>query len=126
MTFYDGHVYFLDSSGGLYYVDREEDRSGIAWGATFCTMHETMNERKGYSKFHLRMSLEEGAWIAVDMKTDNAPQWQQVYATHNERARTVSIPILPTRCDSIDIRIRGEGECTIRSFIREFMTGSDV
>lgn len=126
MTFYDGKVYYLDATGGLYYIDKTADRSNIEWGATFCTMHETMNERKGYSKFHLRMDLSAGAWLAVDIKTDNDLQWRQVYTTHNEKAKTVSIPIMPTRCDSIDIRLRGKGKCTIKAFIREFTVGSDV
>ena len=126
MTFYDGKVYFLDARGGLYYIDKTADRSNIEWGATFCTMHETMNERKGYSKFHLRMDLSAGAWLAVDIKTDNDLQWREVYTTHNEKAKTVSIPIIPTRCDSIDIRLRGKGKCTIKAFIREFTVGSDV
>ena len=126
MTFYDGKIYYLDSKGGLYYIDKTADRNDIEWGATFCTMHETVNERKGYSKFHLRMDMSAGAWLAVDIKTDNDLQWRQIYTTHNEKAKTVSIPIIPTRCDSIDIRLRGKGECTIKAFIREFTVGSDV
>ena len=126
MAFYNGKVYFLDAKGGLHYIDKTADRNNIEWGATFCTMHETINERKGYSKFHLRMDLSAGAWLAVDIKTDNDLQWRQIYTTHNEKAKTVSIPIMPTRCDSIDIRLRGKGKCTIKTFIREFTVGSDV
>ena len=126
MTFHDGKVYFLDARGGLYYIDKTADRSDIEWSATFCTMHETMNERKGYSKFHLRMDMSAGAWLAVDIKTDNDLQWKQIYTTHNEKAKTVSIPIVPTRCDCIDIRLRGKGKCTVKTFIREFSVGSDV
>ena len=126
MAFYDGSVYFINSEGGLYYIDKTADRSDIEWGATFCTIHETMNERKGYSKFHLRMDMSAGSWLALDIKTDNDTTWRQVYTTHNEKAKTVSIPIMPTRCDSIDIRLRGKGECTIKTFIREFTVGSDV
>ena len=126
MAFHNGKVYYIDAEGGLYFIDKTVDRGDIEWSATFCTMHETMNERKGYSKFHLRMDMDAGAWLAVDIKTDNDLQWQQVYTTHNEKAKTVSIPIIPTRCDSIDIRLRGKGNCTIKTFIREFTVGSDV
>ena len=126
MGFHEGKVYFVGKQGGIYYIDKDADRNDIEWGATFCTIHETMNERKGYSKFHLRLDLSAGAWLAVDIKTDNDLQWQQVYITHNEKAKTVSIPIIPTRCDSIDIRLRGKGKCTIKSFVREFTVGSDV
>lgn len=126
MAFFDGAVHYIDAEGGLYYVDKTADRSDIEWGATFCTIHETINERKGYSKFHLRMDLSAGSWLALDIKTDNDRNWRPVYTTHNEKARTVSVPIMPTRCDSIDIRLRGRGECTIRAFIREFTVGSDI
>ena len=126
MAFFDGKVYYLDARGILYYIDKEADRSEIEWSATFCTIHETINERKGYSKFHLRMDLSAGAWIAVDIKTDNDLRWKQVHTSHNAKAKTVSIPIIPTRCDSIDIRLRGKGKCTIKTFIREFTVGSDV
>ena len=125
-AFYDGKVYFLDDKSNLYFIDKAADRDGTEWGATFCTFHETMNEKKGYSKFHLRMDMGENSWIAVDIKTDNDTKWREVYTTHNEKAKTVSIPIIPTRCDSIDIRIRGKGKCTIKTFIREFTVGSDV
>ncbi len=126
MTFFDGKVYYLDAEGSLYYIDKTADRNDIEWSATFCTMHETMNERKGYSKFHLRMDMSAGAWLEIDIKTDNDLKWKKVYTTHNEKAKTVSIPIMPTRCDSIDIRLRGKGKCTIKTFIREFTVGSDV
>lgn len=126
MAFHNGKVYYLDYEGGLYYIDKTADRSNIEWEATLCTITETMNERKGYSKFHLRMDLDKGAWLAVDVKTDNDLKWKQVYATHNSKAKTVSIPIMPTRCDSVDIRLRGKGNCTIKTFIREFTVGSDV
>lgn len=126
MTFYDGKVYYLDAKGGLYYIDKTADRSDIEWSATFCTINETINERKGYSKFHLRLDMESGAWIAVDIKTDRDTQWKQIHTSHNEKAKTVSIPIMPTRCDNIDIRLRGKGKCTVKAFIREFTVGSDV
>ena len=126
MTFYNGKVYYLDAKGELYHIDKDADRSDIEWGATFCTFNETINERKGYSKFHLRMDMEAGAWIAVDIKTDNDLKWREIYTTHSEKAKTATIPIIPTRCDSIDIRLRGKGKCTVKAFVREFSVGSDV
>lgn len=126
MAFSDGYVYFLDASGDLYKIDRSADRSDTEWSATFCPFNETVNERKGYSKFHLRMDLSAGAWLSIDIKTDGDTLWRCIYTTHNERAKTISVPIIPTRCDSVSIRIRGKGECVVRTFIREFQQGSDV
>lgn len=126
MAFHDGYVYFLTSDGKLLRVDGDTDRSDIEWSVTFCPFNETMNERKGYSKFHLRLEMAAGSWITVEQKRDIDTSWQEIYTAHSERARTVSIPVLPARCDSVEIRISCKGECLLRTFVREFFTGSDV
>lgn len=126
MAFYNGAVYLLASDGRLFMIDRLGDVSDVEWSVTFCPFNETVNERKVYSKFHLRMELGVGAWLTVEIKRDNAARWQTVYTTHNERKRTISVPVIPERCDSVEIRLSGKGECLLRTFIREFSVGSDV
>ena len=125
MAFSDGYVYILADNGGLYRIDRTASREDVEWSATFCPFNETVNEKKGYSKFHLRIDMTAGSWLTVDVKTDTDTQWREVYKTHNEKTRTISVPIIPTRCDSVTVRLRGKGECTVKTFIREFTTGSD-
>ncbi len=123
---YEGSVYFIDADGGLYKIDREATREDVEWSATFCPFHETMDERKGYARFNMRITMAAGAWLAVDIKTDLDEVWKEYYVTHNERARIISVPIIPTRCDSVNVRVRGMGDCTIQAFVREFTVGSDV
>ena len=123
---HEGSVYFIAEDGGLYKIDREAGREDVEWSATFCPFDETMDERKGYARFNMRVDMAAGAWLAVDLKTDQDETWKEYYTTHNERARTISVPIIPTRCDSISVRVRGTGDCTIKAFIREFTVGSDV
>lgn len=125
MGAHNGFVYLLAADGNLLCIDESGDISDLEWSATFCRFDETMNERKGYSKFHMRLDLAAGAWLQVEYKRNTDKRWQKAYTTHNERAQTVSIPILPARCDSVEIRLKGKGECTLRTFIREFYTGSD-
>ena len=126
MAQHDGHVYLLSADGFLYRVDEEADTSETEWSVTFCPFNETVNERKGYSKFHLRLEMAAGSWITVEQKRDIDTVWQEIYTAHSERARTVSIPVLPARCDSVEIRLSGKGGCLLRTFIREFFVGSDV
>ena len=126
MTVYAGSIYMLDADGVLWQIDRNAGRDDVEWSMTFCPFTEVMDERKGYSRFTMRVEMEAGAWLSVEMKTEQDKRWRQVYTTHNQRARTFSIPIIPTRCDSVSIRIHGKGDCTIKAFVREFTVGSDV
>ena len=137
IAFCDGCIYLLSEDGKLERVDPTGIQSEIEWSATFCPFHETVNERKGYSKFHMRLELGVNAWVAVEIRRDTDTKWEEVYQTHADYTlegalsglkdrRTVSLPILPARCDSVEIRLRGKGECILRTFIREFFVGSDV
>lgn len=121
----NGKVYML-SEEFLGYIDEEADISDVEWSATFCPFTEVMNEKKGYSKFHMRLDLEAGSYLVVEMKRNIDRKWQTVFRTHNERAQTVTVPVLPARCDSVEIRLSGKGECKLRTFIREFNIGSDI
>lgn len=142
MVFFQQHVYLLTTGDELVKIGAEPSDSDVpkvAWSATFCPFHETVNERKGYSKFHMRLELDSGTWLAVDIKRDTDTKWEEVYQipvekmSEEEKAvhgigymRTVTMPIVPARCDSVEIRLRGEGDFILRTFIREFFVGSDV
>lgn len=123
----DGVLYYLDAENGKVIMAGQDDseEGKIPWGATLCQMDESVHGRKGYSKLYLRADMEAGAWIKVEISTDNAP-YRQVYAGHNERAKTIQIPILPTRCDNFRIRLSGKGRCILKSLVREFTIGSEV
>lgn len=125
-AYLDGTLYYLDGRNGKVIrtgQDREEE-GRIEWALTFCRFNETTLGRKGYSRLYLRVELEAGAWLKAEVSPDGAP-FRQVYLTHNEHARTMQIPILPTRCDSFLVRLSGKGECKIKSIVREFAVGSE-
>ena len=126
LTAHDGCVYYLADDGGLYRIDRAAGRDSVEWSAEFCPFTETMDERKGYSRFTMRVDMAAGAWLGVDVRTEHDERWKTVWTGHNERARTFSVPIIPTRCDSVRVRVYGKGDCTIKAFVREFTVMSDV
>ena len=72
----------------------------------------------------LRAELEEGAWVRVACSEDGGP-FRPVWASHDSRAGTAVIPLLPGRCDRFQIRISGRGGCLLRSLEREFSVGSE-
>ena len=133
MEFGEGRVWML-TKDSLWAVKRDSDEDTyngetlpIEWSVTFCPFNEVMNERKGYSKFHMRLDLSEGASLLVEVKRNTDTQWEEVKTiSSNSSAQTVTVPILPERCDSVEIRLSGRGVCKLRTFIREFYVGSDV
>lgn len=126
-AYLDGTLYYLDAdTGKVMTTGQDRDEEGrIDWSATLCPFTETVHGRKGYSRLYLRAELEAGAWVKAEVSADSAP-FKQVFVGHNERARTLQIPILPVRCDSFRIRLSGKGECIIKSIVREFTVGSEV
>lgn len=121
----DGVLYFLDADGGLYAMEGDADPDGpVRWAATFCPFHEAVLERKGYSRLGLRLDLEAGAWLEVEVACDGGP-WKKVCTAHNDKARTLSVPIAPSRCDSFQVRLSGRGRCKLRAMTRTFYVGSE-
>ena len=125
-AYLDGTLYFLKSDGKVMMCGQDYEEEGrVDWSATLCQMDETTHGRKIYSKLFLRADMEQGSWLRVEISTDGAP-FKQVFLTHNERAKTAQIPILPTRCDNFRIRLSGRGLCLFKSLIREYSVGSEV
>lgn len=125
-AYLDGTLYYLDAATGKLMTTGQdtEEEGPIAWSATLCQMDETSHGRKCYSKLFLRADMEAGAWLKVEISTDGRP-FRQVFSTHNERAKTLQVPILPVRCDNFRIRLSGKGGCLIKSIVREFALGSE-
>lgn len=121
----NGELRFLTAGGGIVATGQDGSQEGpIPWSATLCRMDETSHGRKGYSKLYLRADLSAGAFLTVEISTDGGP-FRQVFRTHNQRARTMVVPILPQRCDNFRIRLSGTGGCIVRSLVREFSLGSE-
>lgn len=125
-AYLDGTLYYLDGATGKAMMCGQDysEEGRIEWSATLCQMDETTHGRKGYSRLFLRADMAAGAWLKVEISTDGAP-FRQVFSTHNERDKTVQIPILPVRCDNFRIRLSGKGVCIVKSIVREFAVGSE-
>lgn len=121
-----GVLCYLDAGNNSLMMTGQDyaEEGRVDWSATLCKMDETTHGQKGYSRLSLRLDLDAGAWLKVEISPDGAP-FRQVFSTHNQRAKTLQIPILPTRCDNFRIRISGKGGCVVKSLAREFSVGSE-
>lgn len=119
----DGMLYSLTPEGIFRHGGEKDGEEPVAWSATFAPFTETVHNKKGYSRLLLRLELEEGAWAEVDVAADNGP-FQTVWTAHAPGPVTQVVPIRPGRCDSFQVRLRGEGRFLLQSMVREFTVGS--
>ena len=119
-----GDTLYMLSEDAVYALDRAEGDEGqpIAWEALFVPFNETVHERKYPSRLLLRLELDRGAWVEAWLSRDGGP-FQNVWTSHDRLSPTALIPIRPGRCDSYQLRLKGEGKCLIKSLEREFSLG---
>lgn len=123
----DGVLYYLDSTTKKVIMTGQDysEEGRIDWMASFAPFTEQVNNRKCYSKLYLRLELTPGAWMQVLVSCDGEP-WRNVWATHDSAEPTLTAHFRPTRCDSFRVRLTGKGQVKIKSFVREYETGSEV
>ena len=98
----------------------------VRWAAETGLLYYQLPDRKYVSRFNLRLSLEEGAELTVDVMYDSSGEWIRQGSIRMKGTRTVTLPIRPRRCDHLRIRLRGRGEVRLYSLAKILTIGSDV
>lgn len=117
-------VYMLSEAGDVWLADGEVQDPEILWNATLAPFWETIEGRKRYSKLVLRVELERGSWIKVEIRCDGG-RWTEVAKRIGKEHDAFPIRITPNRCDKFEVRMSGKGPCTIMNLMREFSVGGD-
>lgn len=87
------------------------NRSAVAFG------------HKRYGKLIIRTEMSQGTWAAFDIREDDG-LWREVQKLIG--ATGLSRVVFPIgRVDKYEIRIRGNGQFTLKNMEREFRVGSD-
>lgn len=81
--------------------------------------------RKGVVKVQLRVELERGAQLTVQIKLD-AGAWLTVETLDTPGKYSAYLPIIPRRCDHFRLRLRGHGQWKLYSLSFESYSGSEV
>ena len=95
-------------------------RKSSSYGST------AMPEEKYIAKLGLRMSMEPGAQIRVDIEYDGNGVWQKVANLQGSILRSFTLPIRPRRCDWLRLRFRGKGMVRLYSLVQTMEGGSDT
>lgn len=118
-------LYFSDGAGRVWLADSGKDDANMEWLCQFTPFYETLTGRKRYSKILIRLELPKGSWVIADVRY-NGGSWRECGKIIGRKSDVIPMRLALNRCDKFEIRLRGKGNCTILSMMREYSIGSDV
>lgn len=124
----DGDNMYIASAGEVWHVresDTYQETAAIPWYAESGLIGLESPDKKYLVKLAVRLRLDPGASARVSVQYDSSHVWKQVWATVSDSLKTVTVPVLPIRCDHMRIRIEGVGACRIYSIIKTFEAAED-
>lgn len=141
-----GNLFFLSSVRGIYkllqldghaptppdYANREQAMNSEVIFNDFTGNYWTAGRgygnpsRKGTSKIQLRVTLEEGTYLRVYIAFEGEEETLVKQLEAGEGKHSYYLPIIPRRSDNYKIILRGYGDWTLNSLVREEYSGSDI
>jgi hypothetical protein len=135
-------LFYIDESDNTLvaamgsYGELEDD---LEWFATFglCGLEYRSNykgrmvrddtqEKRYLSRFNLRVYIEPGCWLKMEIEYDSCGTWEEMGVIRGESMKTYTIPVVPRRCEHLRVRLSGEGECRIYAITKQMEVGSDA
>ena len=95
----------------------------LEWYAVLGEYDEYLENKKIYSEIDLRIKMEENSELMVSISIDNG-DYERVRHIYTTTKRTVSMPIIPRRCDKFKIKLEGHGYCKVESVVRVVKEGT--
>ena len=102
------------------------EEGNVAWSCETGLIGYSTVEQKYVSRFNIRMSLAQDAYMDVLVQYDSDGVWHNQGRIQGVGTRTFMLPVRPRRCDHFRIRLEGSGDVRIYSFAKVFEAGSDV
>ena len=116
----------VDVDGGLWSMNTAAPDE-VEWYAETGDITDSDPYKSGLSKLWVRLEVDETANVTVKTQYDDDGTWHVCRSVVGDgRKRSVSIPVIPRRCDHFRIRIDGKGGCRIFGISREYYQGSDI
>lgn len=121
----------------LFAIDEENNRlyamlgsmgeaeEEIEWNAVFGLFGMDYMGQKYLSRFNIRMQITENASAKLEIQYDQNGKWENMGEIRGQNTKTFMLPVIPRRCDHLQIRISGKGRCRIYAISRVLEVGSD-
>lgn len=115
-----------DLRGGESFLgEKTEPEEDIRWGVTFGAYGFEDANQKYLSRFNIRLHLEKGSRAELRTRYDSHGDWEHQGRMSSPRTGTFMLPVIPRRCDHIQVRLEGSGEAKVYSISRIYEQGGD-
>ena len=118
-------LYVLDTQGQVWIADGGTEGTGLPWMAQFTPFYEGIEGRKRYTRLILRLEIPKGAWMQAEMRQDGG-NWRVCGKVIGKDMDAIPLLIPVNRCDKFEVKLSGEGPCTVKAMMLEYQMGSDV
>lgn len=103
-----------------------EETKSIGWSATSGIIGLETPDKKYLSKISIRLCLSESDGASAWVEYDSEEGWKPVgNVPQTNRMRTVTLPIIPKRCDHMRLMLEGTGNCKVYSITKTFTEAED-
>lgn len=111
--------------GGTIFTLLGGGTDDVEWMAETGDIGLASPDQKYVSRINIRMSMAEGAKLAVHAMYDSDGDWYEVCDLYGTDLRSFSIPIRPMRSDHMKLLFTGVGDARIYSITKTVEQGSD-
>lgn len=119
-------LYYTDANSRVHCIGSTAGKTKVRWFAETGIIGLDDPDSKYYSQIAVRMNLPFGSSVAIDIQYDSCGKWETVKAFASTSAmRNVTLPVKLRRCDHLQMRFSGVGDCTIYSVTKTIEGGSD-
>ena len=98
----------------------------VAWQAVTAPLGLSDPDQKYLSRVTARLALEPEGELILEARYDASSFWEELAVIHSSDFRSFTIPVLPRRCDFLQLRLRGRGAMKLYSLTKTMEGGSDI
>lgn len=128
---------FASLNGELYAVDADDrniitllgsgdtGETSVRWMAETGDLGLSSPDSKYLSQISIRMRAGEQTRIEFYAQYNQDGEWMKLCTAFGMGLKSFSVPIRPRRCDTLRLRLVGDGDAKIYSIVKTIMEGSD-
>ena len=103
----------------------EIESKRIAWFAETGLIGLETPDAKYLTKIAIRLKMDAGSTVRVSVQYDSMGAGKQIGAVEASYMKSATVPITPSRCDHMRLRLDGIGGCQVYSITKTFERAED-